>query len=263
MLFQEYRESRGLNFSHLKRIAKSPLDFKENVQLSTRPLGLGQHIHTAGLEPAEFAKRFIPFAGDRRTKAYKEFKAAHEGMTILSASDWDTCTGIADSIHRHPVAAGYLSKGKAEQTIFWEHELGFQCKSRLDWLSDDLVLDLKSAVDITHDGFARACVKYSYHAQLAWYASAAKSVDGKDRKCVLLAVEKTPPFDVAPYVLPAEAIEAGRKLYTDWLLMVRKCQSSGTWPGVAPTETELHLPAWAFGDAPETKLMIGGVEVAV
>lgn len=262
MTFNEYRSAPGLNFSRLKRMAKSALDFHVQPPKYTTALGLGRAIHTAVLEPDEFSD-YVVFDGDKRTKAWKEFKVANEGKEMLGRKDMDVCESIASAVQRHPVASSYFAHGRAEVSIQWQHPIGMACKSRLDWVSDNVVLDLKSAIDITQDGFARACAKYAYHAQLAFYEMAARSVDGRERKAVILAVEKESPFDVAPYVLPEEAMQAGRRLVNDWMLKVRACELANHWPGVAEDETELHLPPWAFDEMDDATLIIDGVEVAI
>lgn len=259
--FSEYRATDALNFSRLKRIAKSPLDYKTDAPKYTTALGIGRAIHTAVLEPDKWQSEYAIFDGDKRTKLYKEFKAANSDREILGHKDALICESIACSVRNHPVAASYFESGQAEVSIEWEHALGVRCKSRLDWLSDDIVLDLKSTADITPDGFARACARYSYHGQLSFYCQAAKALDGRERKAVILAVEKEPPYDIAPYVLPEEAMQAGRRLVTDWLLKVQECQERGHWPGVAEQETELQLPDWCFSEWDDATLVIDGIEM--
>jgi len=156
-----------------------------------------------------------------------------------------------------------MSEGQPEQTIFWAHPLGIECKSRVDWLRDDLIMDLKTARDVSQRGFGRSAANLEYAAQLAFYHDAAKAVDGCDRKAVIVAAENGGTFDVVPYVIPDEAMQAGRARYTDWLLELLKCQEADRWPGVSEEETELQLPNWYFSEMDDAVLTIGGIKVSV
>lgn len=264
MTFGEYREAPGENLSRLKLLEDSPRKYMVNPRKDTSALGIGRAIHTAVLEPDLFESEYVTWHGGRRgTKAYKEFEAASDGREILSADERYICDRVADAVTSHDVANAYFDDGAPEQAVFWTHPLGVECKSRIDWLREDCIIDLKSARDVSKHGFARSAASFDYAAQCAFYHDAAKAVDGRDRKVILLAVEKEEPFDVVPYVVPEEAIVAGRRRYTDWLLLLMKCRAADHWPGVSETETDLHLPAWYFDEMDDAKLVIGGVEVAV
>lgn len=258
MTFAEYNALPALRFSRLKKMLKSELAYYTDEYKSTGALTLGTAIHTAVLEPETFAADCIVYPGKvRRGKEWDAYQLANEGKQILTASEHRTCDRIAESVHTHPWASQYFTEGEAEVSIRWKHPLGVECKSRIDWLRDDLVLDLKSARDVTQRGFASAAGSLSYHAQMAFYHDAAKSRDGIDRKVVLLAVEKEPPYDVGCYVLPEEAIAAGRRLYQDLILRVLHCEKTGVWHGVTGAgEEELHLPQWCFDEMDDATLIM-------
>ena len=262
--FDEYRAAPGENLSRLKLLSKSPKAYLAQQRHDTAALSAGRLVHTAVLEPDAFAHEVCVYPGKvRRGKEWDSFQAENRHKSIVTAAEHELATNIAGSVHSHPWASCYFEEGTPEVSVFWRHTIGIDCKSRIDWFREDLVLDLKTARDITPDGFARQCASLNYHAQMAFYHDAAKALDGKDRKVVLLVVEKEPPFDLAPYVLPEEALAAGRRMYQDWLLLLKKCQGAGHYPGVAEQETELHLPDWAFSEFDDGRLIIDGVEVAV
>lgn len=262
--FAEYRAEPGLNLSRLKRMSTSAKLYNGSQdRTDTKALSLGRAIHMAVLEPDAFLHEVAVYPGKvRRGKEWDAFQAENVHKQIITKSDMHVCESVAAAVSAHRVAAEYFSEGTPEVSVYWNH-MGFAMKSRVDWLRDDMIVDLKSARDITPGGFARAAASMQYHAQMAFYHDAAKSLDGKDRKVVLLAVEKEYPFDVAPYVLPIEALNAGRKMYEGWILRVLACVKTGHWPGVAEEETELHLPGWCFSDMDDATLIIDGLEVAV
>lgn len=269
--FDKYRAAPGLNLSLIKLMAQSALAFKHrrdnpNTGKATQDLDVGRGCHTATLEPDAWANEVCVYPGKvRRGKEWDKFQVANKDKQIMTSSEYWICGQVAAAVHRHPWASQYFDQGEPEVSIFWEHPIGFQCKSRIDWLRDDAVIDLKTARDVTERGFARAAASLSYHAQCAFYLDAAKALDGRERKMILIAVEKEQPFDVVCYRVPDEAIAAGRRLYQDWMLKVKACEASGVWPGVdgGQGEVELQLPQWAFDEMDDAKLIIDGVEVAV
>lgn len=265
LTFDEYRDAKGENFSHIKRLDTSPLDYRVNYRKESDALDLGRAIHTAVLEPELFESDHVVFYGDKRKKKeWEAFQLEHLHTTILTPDQATVCTGVANAVKLHPVASGYADQCESEVSIFWQHPLGFDCKSRIDWLADDFMVDLKSARDVRARKFAYQAADLKYHAQMAFYHDAAKALDGRDRKVILLAVEKVPPFDVAPYVLPSEALAAGRREYVEWLLLLKKCQDEDHWSGAAEAETELHLPEWAFSEMDDARIVMpDGREVAI
>ncbi len=260
--FREYLTSEALNFSRLKRIDTSPLDYSVNYRKDTDALGLGRIIHTAVLEPQKWSATYSIYEGERKAgDEWEAFQDSHLGADIISLSDASTASAVARAVNQHAVAGGYAAECKAELSIYWKHPIGFDCKSRVDWLADDYLVDLKTARNVTARQFSRQAANLNYHAQIAFYLDAAKALDGRERKAILLAVEKEPPFDVAPYVLPEEAIAAGRRAYQDWMLLLLKCRVADHWPGVAEFETELHLPEWAFSEWDDARLDLSGMEI--
>ena len=203
--------------------------------------------------------QYAIWEGGRRVgDEWEEFRDEHAGAELISIEDATTCSAIARAVKLNPVAAEYFSEGEAEVSVKWDSRLGMPCKSRLDWVNPGLVLDLKSTRDASHRKFASQAASLSYHAQLAFYHDAAKAVDGLDRKCVIVAVEKVPPYEVGTYVVPDEAIKAGRLKYEGWMRGLVNHLASCKWPGVCPVETELYLPQYIFDEADEEELTLEG-----
>jgi hypothetical protein len=108
------------------------------------------------------------------------------------------------------------------------------------------VIDLKSTVDASPAGFARAVARYSYHVQAAHYMAGTKC----DR-FLFVAFEKTAPYACAVYELDADAIARGRDLREHALETLASCIELGVWPGYATEVQVLELPRWAQGDDDE------------
>ena len=160
---------------------------------------------------------------------------------------------MAAAILAHPVAAAYLARGEAEKTLTWtDPATGLQCKCRTDFLSRSLgaVVDLKSAVNIESRAFQNAIMRYGYNCQGAHYRNGAIACgEFVDPAVVIIAVEKTAPFDVGVFRLKPDAINAGAADVADLLALLKQCIETDTWPGRYPDEVDMGIPAWAtMGD---------------
>ena len=256
--YDEYARIKATNWSALKHMRKSPKHYKfalDNPRKDTTRLALGRAAHTAVLEPDRFMIEYACFkGGDRRGKKWLDFKAQHEGETILKLSEYETCLRIRDAVRSHPVAASYLRAGLHEATLTWEDKgTGLACKGRVDWISDSVpaVVDLKTTGDIGAHRFAGVAARMGYHTQSAFYRDGymtAMGALGELVPGVVIAVEVEAPHDVAVYRIDEDCMYAGSEEYGELLLKVRRCMQSGEWPGQYPDQQDLRLPNWVWGD---------------
>jgi hypothetical protein len=255
MTFAEYAKVDAVNWSTLKHMRRSPLHYQHAIdhgRADTTRLALGRASHTAVLEPDTFMLHYACFKGERRAgKAWEEFKAAHKGETILKVDEYKTCLAIRDAVRRHPVASEYLFSGEAEQSLLWtDVETSLPCKGRIDWVSDSkpAIVDIKTTGDVDAMRFGATCARMLYHAQLAFYSDGYMAAYGKRPPVVIIAVEATPPHDVAVYVLDEDALYAGSEVYRELLMKVKSCRASKDWHGKYLEEQTLRLPSWAWPD---------------
>lgn len=257
----DYHAAGGISKSGLDLIAQSPLHYwaryldpRREEKEPTPALRLGTAIHTAVLEPDRFAAEYrVAPNVDRRTKdgkvAWEDFVAAcaESNATPISASDHEICARVADQVRRHPTAQMLFDKGSAEQSAFWiDEETGVLCKCRPDWLTPQVVVDLKSTVDASPQAFQRSAWSYRYHVQAAWYLDGLAATTGKQRDVfVFAAFEKEPPYACAFYYADEQMIEFGRAEYRRLLRIYAECLNSGKWEGYPMTLQPLTPPAWA------------------
>ena len=265
MNFDLYCGLNGVNFSTLKRVAKSPLDYYYGLtheRPDTAPMSIGRAVHVAVLEPDTLPLRYAVWDGYRRGKDWTQFQEANEGREILTATEYARCLAIRDSVRSHPVAGPLLAKGESEVTVQWtDEETGLSCKARLDHLCGDALTDLKTTTDIGHRAFARTCARYEYHAQMAHYQNGLLATGHDPAPVRIVAVESEPPHDVAVYLVDEDALYAGADKVAKWLRIVAECQESGLWPGQYPEQVTLDLPPWAFDDdGNDDELIIMGLK---
>ncbi len=151
--------------------------------------------------------------------------------------------------------AGPLSRnGKYEVTIFWtyvEPAVGgfdgfeIQCKSRLDFITDGSLVDLKSCRDASPGAFGRQVINLSYLEQCFFYGLAYFSVTGRRLPYRFIAALNNAPFIVQVYLVPERLVQVGGENCRGWLRQLNQCRLTSSWPGYSEGELELEVPAWA------------------
>ncbi len=272
--YEDYRATGGVNISSLLQMARSPLHYRHATtpgaeQPDTDAMAFGRLVHLAILEPDRYRDEVVVWRGGRRAgKEWDAWQLANAGKVQATAAEAAQCEAMSLAVWSHPIAAQYMSMpGMAEVTMRWTHPLGMAAKSRLDWFvpGTGVIVDLKTSRDASEFAFARSAASLKYATRAAFYWDAVRYATGAEPSAyVLLVVEKLPPFAVVCYRVSESDIEHGRAEYERLLVKLKQCQEADTWPGYADDrETELLLPAWTFGAATDSELVIGEEVVAV
>jgi exodeoxyribonuclease VIII len=259
--FERYLELPATNFSTLRELAKSPLQYRYRLDnpKESAAMTLGRAAHTATLEPDRFELEYARWderteAGNvrpRRGKDYEAFVAGHQGKIVLLGDEWADALAIAQAFRLDPRSMRYLATGRPEVSMVWQDlDSRRVCKGRVDWLTtidgEPYLVGLKTTRDIRMRPFGRACGAYGYHMQWAFYRDGFEALTGKIPKVVELVVESQAPYDIAAYRIPEDVLELGGDSYKHLLDTLGQCEASGDWPGAMPGEQELQLPEYMF-----------------
>lgn len=233
------------------------LDPNRPPRQETPAMVLGTMVHTAVLEPDKFDERYLVAPPcDRRTTMGKQIWAEFQqrlrpGQTIADAEMVTQARAMAASLRDLPSIRDALSEGHAEVSVFWRNEeTGVVCRCRPDWVYPAgrgvILLDVKTTVDASQTGFAKAVANYRYDVQAAFYSdgfeeAGVMAVHG----FVFAAVEKEWPFAAAAYMLSEDDIEIGREKYRRNLRTYSACLYDNRWPGYSSEIQLLTMPAWA------------------
>jgi hypothetical protein len=249
-----YFDIDACNFSTLKYMEKSPRHYKHARDVGRADsIGLlkGRAIHTAILEPDEFDARYPIYTGKtRRGKEWDAFREQYgNAAEILKIGEKDQIFAARDVVMKHPVASEIFKSGRAEQTMVWTDErTGLTCKARADWLTSNVLVDLKSTADVEARKFGALAARMLYHVQLAWYLDAAWATGWNVTEAKIVAVEIAAPHDVGVFTLSEDDLLIGRETYQKWLDRVVECQRTDQWPGRYDEEVPLSLPGYIFAD---------------
>lgn len=241
----EYYAAPGLNWSTLKHMRTSPLACLHAMRTASKDTTgrlIGRAVHALVLEERE---DFVVFEGDRRGKAWSEFKDQHPGTDILRASEADDVRAMAAAVQAHHAAAAILSRVRGEVWLRWSFG-DTACKGLADGLGSGVLLDLKTCGPL--DVFARKAWADGYIHQLAWYRLGARAMGHEVSEVYLVGVEAKAPHDVGVWRLSDAVLDHAERevlaLAEDWCV----CRDSGEWPGACPDVEEMGLPAWVSDD---------------
>lgn len=209
MTDSEYFAADGYNFSTIKELLVSPLNFwwnVENPQAPTQAMKLGSTIHCWLLEPLKFANEYIEAPTlDKRTKEYKEFAANNTDKFIYDAREVEP---IIEAIQRNKgnfegldlVLAG---KTTNEHCVFWNN---YKCKIDAFNKEQGILIDVKTTSEVEPVQFLRTIRKNNYHLQLAHYKNGLESCGFQVNQCKIIAIQNQAPFDVVEYELEEEVM---------------------------------------------------------
>jgi len=270
MPFDQYLKLPGDSASKLKKMAQSPLAYKWALDhpdhASTPAMALGTAVHTAVLEPHRFRSDYLLYPGERRGKAWTDFKEAAAGKSILTEGEFADVKGMHDAVRGHTPAARYLENGLAEVTMQWVDPVtGRQTHGRIDWLTilDGRLwlCDLKTTRNSSPRKFQSDAFSLGYHLQFALYCDGFYTLTEEFPGFVALAVESKAPYEPAVYVANEAFLTRGHDDYQRLQATLQECESTSTWPARATEEMELDLPAWVGSNNEDDDLSEIGLDL--
>lgn len=238
------------SMKHLKDAWDNP-EFKDSDDKQT-----GRAIHCLVYEPHEFEKRFCWFKGTRNPShaAYQEFMAKHEGMEILTKTQWDKAIEAGKAFLKDKLVRERFGDGAAEVTLYGEID-GVQFKGRIDWIESDMIIDdLKTSKNIMARAFGRDFYDYGYDIKLGIYRELfSQNSFGLVAPVNVICLEKERPYDSAVIPVPEAVLDRGLNKARSIISRMKECIEKDEWPGVANGELYyLDTPPWEMDDEPAT-----------
>lgn len=260
----EYAEIAAINQSVLVQCRRSMAHARE---LHLRPrdptdaMEIGDATHRAILEPHRLDElvQLAPTA-ERRSNADKAkwaaLSAQHPEAIILKAPEYDRIHRLSEAVWTHPVASELLRGAKTELSAVWQDPAtDLYCKGRIDGLnvydSWPTIVELKTTKDARPWSFARSCLEYGYHVQAAFYLDGLDTIAPLQRRHLIIALEKEPPFALSIFELSEASVDLGRQTYRAALEAWSQCLETGTWPAYPLPVRQLILPEYAFKEGDE------------
>lgn len=255
----QYRQAPAISQSDLKLILKSPLHYINRDKLhgyETPAMRLGTAFHSAVLEPMKFKDTYLQLPStmpngepiNRRKKADKEYLAqiALDNPTkiALSEEEMDQLTGMLNALVANPVANSLFQGGMSEVAKFWQHD-EWECKGKADYfqeshmLGKNILVELKTAMDGSPNGFGREVLNRGYDFQAAWYQYGFKA-----ERVITVVVEKTFPFAVAVYDMEEWLPHGQKKIDLAFEKLKDLDNDDGISYGYTKGIETLQVPTW-------------------
>jgi hypothetical protein len=234
-----------IHFSRLKLMQKSAAHVLSYQRPDTASLQKGRHFHRVLLGKDGYKI----WGGKRAGKQWLKFKAANDGVDIVTLDEHTVAEEMAESVRSHPeVKRLGLLDGAKEETLRWRW-LGMEWEGTPDILCPHRhLVDIKSARDSEPDRFQRQGRWLAYHGQLWAYRNGAIVNKLCDDSIPVYTIA-TEPFK--PYVTTV-FLDKGGRLVRLWAERLRGCIEMNEFPGYASGVVDF--------DVPDTDMMSIGFE---
>jgi len=248
----DYHESEALSASGAKTIAmKSLAHFKYGEVKHSPAFDVGTATHTLILEP-HMKKSVWCGPATRRGKEWTQLKedADAEGAVLLTEADYEQANKMAEAVLSNAAAAEYLSGDLVVEASMFAHDsiYNVDLRARPDGWRRDIaaVLDVKTTVDPSPEGFARQVANFGYHIQDQFYRRVLTLNGVEIDRFIFIAVGKEAPYPVGVYELDWRTLEEGKAAVKYALEQYATAQQTGIWDyGYGSLQT-LQIPPYAF-----------------
>ena len=245
----DYFSLEALSASGAKELLRSPAHYrywKDNPKEPTAAMVFGTLVHALILEPHRNIGDVVSIKQLNWTT--KEGKAEREelqklGLPIVSQQDADRALRVRDAVLDHEQAKELLAGTTCEKNYQWTgYTSKVACKAGVDAVGPAGIIDIKTTIDASPEGFARRIRALNYHLQAAHYIDGVSHVDGVMHSFTFIAVETAPPYAVACYQLDRNALSAGHATMDRIASVYARCLATGEWPAYSSGFSVLSLP---------------------
>lgn len=264
MATDNYRAADGISQSDLKLFRSNPQLFNEyrigkrEKQPSTKSMEFGSAVDEFLLGSEKQEIFVIPTTvltsnGQRRGKKWVEFEACHPGK-LLTQEEYDEQQGYLDDIeanirgHETANALVYGEGRVCHEQIAWECPYtGMLRKCELDIRHQNKILvDVKTAKDVTPDGFAQSVENFGYYIQAATYQEAIEELTGAPHVFYFVVIKNSPPYNVETYQLTGAWLEAGDDFNRTWMEKLKEAIAENSWRSSTHGDLcTIERPRWA------------------
>lgn len=231
---------KALHWSDLKYMADCPAVYKyrrDNGVAVTAAMRFGSLVHLIVL--GKSIKDFAVYEGDRRGKAWTDFKEAHPDVEIYTQDEWDRAEECAKAVLADPICGTLVRSGIKEHQIEWD--LGGRACAGTPDINGDILLDLKVTPMAAPHRIEWHARKMLWHAQLAWYKHGIEKKGVVIENVYLLAVTPKPPYLPVAYRLSQDTLDYGMNQWWALFERLRMCEVSNEWPGYAQAILPLDI----------------------
>lgn len=244
----DYHEDREyLSSTRVKTALKSMKHFNRYRWATGRKdaFELGNAFETLLLESEKFFDEVIIFEPENRpeqskgmtSKINKEWKSDffedNESKIIISSADYNLIKVMVQECKDNKTIMSLIKESSIQVSIFWEDKNGLKLKTRPDLVlfldnKKVIIIDVKSTIDASPNGFKSQCQKYNYPFQAIMQILGLESQGWGLDKYLWLAVEKNESVPMAQlYQFVTEDIDSMRATFNNVSEKIVKGSNTG------------------------------------
>lgn len=276
----EYHAHHALSHSQIEDFLKSPgLYYGRHVtrelppSVDTEATEIGSAMHAVALEGREaFESKVAIWRGglmepkkkgdepkwttSRNSNVYKAWKEEHADKIEIDEDGDALVAEMLDALRSHEDACNLLwgIEGESEKSLFWRDVHDVEARCRLDRVlpSVDIIVDLKTARDVTPKGRAKCIAERGYDRKAEWYRRGYVANYGRPLRAFFLiwvcTAETATKFDRVVVSQIGAVSEALSSLEIDRAVAgIVKRRESGDWrPGYCIDIQTDERSAWAM-----------------
>lgn len=285
---EDYHASEGYSATQLKYAKQSLKHFRMYLDgRLEKPTGshmsFGNAFELALLAPNEYTRKVAvipdaelieeaqanakkegkqPYVKPRASSYYQDkmdtFLFENKGKYLIDQTgdeSFDTVEEMLSSCYQDKVIQGLIKNTEYQLSCYWtDPETGIQLKTRPDFVKrkKNVIVNVKTTVDGSPQGFQRDCVKYDYYLQaiIEITGCVASGLMEQVDNYFWLVVEKVAPFNATVYDFRVEDMATMRMTLDYTLNKIKNAQESKLWPGYSQEADNEHgiltmaLPTW-------------------
>lgn len=249
---EEYHLDPSLSASGAKTIAMQSLaHYKYAKRKPSTAFDVGTAVHTLVLEP--HLKGTVWCGPEtRRGKDWKDqyAAAAAEDAVLLTEGDYQIAVDMANSVRSNAAAAELLGGDLLVEASVFSHDeaTGVDMRCRPDGWRKDIaaVIDLKTTIDPSPQGFAKQVANFGYHLQDQFYRRTMLNDGHEVDRFIFIAVGKDAPYPVGVYELDFQSLDEGAMGVQYALEKFSNALKTNVWDyGFGDLQT-IQIPPYAF-----------------
>lgn len=250
-----------LSATQIKYARQSPKHFNYYIngkmpKVDGAHFGFGNAFELALLAPDEYLQKVavLPdaewvdslkdeYKSPRSTNKYKalhdEFMSANKGKYIIADTgehSFETIEEMLSSCYQDKIIQGLIKNTEYQLSLFWtDEETGLNLKTRPDFCKrkKNVIVNVKTILDGSPDGFMRELVKYDYPLQAMMEITGCLRTGAMEQvdNYFWLVVEKVAPYNATIYEFEQEDIARVSDTLAFTLSRIKKSQEQNLFPG--------------------------------
>lgn len=239
-----------LSVSGMKTLLRSPARFlheRTHPRPATQAMDTGSIAHELLLHGGDGRVRVLD-AYDWRKPAIRDERdrLRAEGLVVIHRGQLRDAARMRRAVLRNPYVADIFSTGVPEQSLYWTDPVTeIACRGRVDWLREDVIVDLKTTdVDVTDDeALARVAASFDWPMQAAHYVDGYEQITGDRLPFLFVVVQRDEPYFTRVLQPTTADLEAGREKVAIALARYADYQTNG-WPTYGHQIEPLPIAPW-------------------